>query len=156
MDSELLRVFTLIQKAIDASLDDEVATTGKEVISEKVDELIYEPEIPNQYPRRYENGGLGDTRMMHHTVDNGTLEITDDADFNRDFAESNSGYYGGVDLSKSLSYNVEFGYGSKNQWYNEERPFISESRDELAKGKARDALKNGLEKRLGKGVVTVT
>jgi len=149
------QLFAQIEAAAKDVLQKEMADAVKEKISEKADEDIYNRyPYPNQYPRRRKNGGISDVRQMNHTVDGLTLEVTDDADFNREFA-TEVGWYGGVDLSKSLAYNLNFGYGD-DEW-SEPSHFIDDARNELASsGEVREIMRKGLQERLGEGSVTVT
>jgi len=87
--------------------------------------------------------------MESNLINDGVLEIKDNADFNHDFASSHGGY-GDIDLSKSLSFNIEFGYGSKNQPWNEPRNFMNETKKDIKSSNSHvEVMRNALKKRLG-------
>lgn len=149
MANDLIQLYAQIQAAIDSALENEVAPVVKEEIQNAVNFTVYSAGEPNQYERRKEFGGLADINNMTHEVNNGILEVADNADFATGL--------GGVNLSHSLAYNIEFGYGERESWWNEERPFMESAKNVLqSSGKAREALKQGLEKSLGTGKVIVT
>ena len=140
-----------IQKQINDVLNKEVAEAVKDEIVMAVDDVVYGSGIPTEYVRRglsTSSNGLGGKSQMHHTVNtNGVLTVTDDADFNHDFAKNNHGY-GTIDMSKSLTENIEYGYGSKSEWWNEPRPFIKKAKDNLKSNKYHvERMKEGLVKR---------
>ena len=133
-----------IKKQINESLNDDVANTVKTTISEEVENTVYAAGHPVVYQRRgaYEGtGGLGDINEMTHKVYNGVLTVTDDAE----------AYYdgdNGLDGNKSLAENIEWGYGDRESWYNQGRPFIENSKDKLLDEERHiSAMKRGLEKR---------
>ena len=145
-----------IKKQINDSLQKEVASHVKEKIQSHVATDVYNA-YPNpvEYERRnLENGSLGDTKQMSSTlINDGVLEVKDNADFNHDFA-SNHGGYGDIDLSKSLAYNIEYGYGSKSQPWNEPRDFIAETRKDIKNSNSHvEVMRNALRKRLGSDVI---
>ena len=87
--------------------------------------------------------------MSSTLINDGVLEVKDNADFNHDFA-SNHGGYGDVDLSKSLSYNIQYGYGDRDQPWNEPREFITETKKDIKSSNSHvEVMKNALRKRLG-------
>ena len=102
----------------------------------------------------FENSSLGDVKQMESTlIDDGVLKVTDNADFNHDFASSHGGY-GDVDLSKSLSYNIQYGYGDKDSPWNEPREFITKAKEDIKDSNSHvETMKNSLKKRLGNDVV---
>jgi len=127
-----------LKKQIIDVLNKEVATAVKDEIVMAVDDVVYGAGDPKEYIRRGlspSSNGLGGKSQMHHTVTtDGTLTVTDNADFNHDFANNHDGY-GSVDLSKSLTENIEYGYGSKSLWYNKPRPFIAKAKENLKSNK---------------------
>ena len=126
LQQQLLKIHTKIQKQVNDSLKKEVASHVKEKISNHVQTDVYSA-YPNpiEYERRnLQNGSLGDIKQMEsNLINDGVLEIKDNADFNHDFA-SNHGGYGDIDLSKSLAYNIEYGWGNKSTDFSEPRPFM--------------------------------
>jgi len=156
LNDQLARIHTKIQKQVNDSLKKEVATHVKEKISNHVQSDVY-----NAYPnpvvytrRNLQNGSLGDTEQMKsNLINDGVLEVKDNADFNHDFASEHGGY-GDIDLSKSLAYNIEYGYGSMSQPWNEPRDFINETKKDIKSNNSHvEVLKGALRKRLGNDVV---
>jgi len=152
LQSQLQAIESKIRKQINDSLSKEVASHIKNKISSHVTSDVYLA-YPNpiEYKRRnLENGSLGDIKQMSSTlINDGILEVKDNADFNHDFA-SNHGGYGDIDLSKSLAYNIEYGYGSKSQPWNEPRDFIAETKKDIKNSNSHiEVLRNALKKRLG-------
>jgi len=153
LNDQLARIHAKIQKQVNDSLKKEVATHVKEKISNHVQTDVYSA-YPNpiEYERRnLQNGSLGDIKQMEsNLINDGVLKITDNADFNHDFASMYDRGYGDVDLSKSLAYNIEYGYGSKNQPWNEPRDFIAETKKDIKNSNSHvEVMKNALRKRLG-------
>ena len=142
-----------IQKQINDCLNKEVAQHVKEQIMTAISIEVYGAGIPQIYVRRGGNvyGGMGNTmgtgsladpQEMHHTVSNCTLKVTDDAQ------PSNPGF--GLELDEAITY----GYGRKNMWWNKPRPFLSEAVENMETTNSHvEVMKEGLEKRLGKGNV---
>lgn len=120
-----------IQKQVNSVLQKEMAEMVKEKISDHVKSDVYDV-YPNpiMYERRnFHNGSLGDEeRMDSYLIEDGVLEVVDNADFNHPFAYNHNGY-GGVDLDKSLAFNIEYGYG--NFPWSKARPFIENTREEI-------------------------
>lgn len=145
-----------LKKKVQEAMEDNVAKTTKETMQEQVKLIVYDADNPTVYERRkFANGSLGDIESMLHKYDDktGTLQVTNVADFNHEFArrinpDTDKPYgYGAVDMNKSLAYNIEYGYDSKEAWYNEPRPFVEKTRGELREGKFKDALRKGLNER---------
>jgi hypothetical protein len=134
-----------LQSKVDETLNDEVAVVVKNQIAEGVRDVVYAAGVPKMYIRRgifSGSSGLGDITKMHHTVNNGILIVTDDADFDRYYSRSNADY------SKSLGENIEYGYGTRSTWYDKPRPFIKESRNRLeSNNKHIEAMKKGLKRK---------
>lgn len=143
-----------LQKQIDEALQNEVAEVAKEEIVESANKNVYGAYKPVQYIRRISNQGLSDKENMSSVlVKSGELIVSDDAPFNPD-GERLDGHngiveHGKIDMSKSLAYNIEYGWGNKETPYSEARPFIEDARNNLENGIAKEALKKGLGKRLG-------
>jgi len=137
-----------LQKQIDDCLNKEVAQLVKEEISHAIETEVYAAGTPEVYQRRGSPGNfmgtesLGDPQEMHHTVLDGVLEVTDDAQpFNPGF---------GLELDEAITY----GYGGKNRWYNKARPFENVAVENMKQTNSHvEVMKEGLEKRLGKGNV---
>ena len=149
---QLVRIHAKIQKQVNDSLKKEVASHVKDKISKHVQSDVY-----NAYPnpvvytrRNLQNGSLGDVEQMEsNLINDGVLKITDNADFNHDFASRHGGY-GDIDLSKSLSFNIEYGYGNKEYPWNEPRDFMNKTKKDIKSSNSHvEVMKNALKKRLG-------
>jgi len=57
-------------------------------------------------------------------------------------------------MSKSLAYNIEYGWGTQSTPYSEPRRFMDDATEKLNSGLAKESMKKGLEKILGKGVIS--
>jgi hypothetical protein len=128
-----------IKKDVDKVLKNEVATVVKQHITQEVTDTVYAAGIPNRYVRRGETFGfeeshsLGDPNEMEVYVENGVLEVEDNA------SPKTSWDYG------SLAEGIEYGYGSEDQWYNEPRPFMENAEKALIQDKSHvKAMKTGL------------
>lgn len=147
----LEQLWAYAQAVNDNILRNEVATFAKDNVKASVHNIVYAKYSPRKYKRRGQpinnalgTGSLADTDVMHHTVKDGVLEITDDADFKTG--------YGGVDTSKSLAENIEFGYGDYP--WSEPRPFMEDAQDYINRsGEVEHLIKEGFEKKFGKGSI---
>lgn len=139
----------LINQKIAKALADDVAETVKDVMQEKVQTEVYDAytshsDHPDKYVRRGMQGGLQDRKNMKSEVIDNTLIVENKTRM------ADTGY----ELSGLVEYGNNAGYGSydyplaKNSEgsFLKPRPFISETRLEVSKGKAEDALKRGLKK----------
>ena len=156
LQQQLLKIHTKIQKQVNDSLQKEVSSHVKEKISNHVQTDVYNA-YPNpiEYTRRnFQSGSLGDIEQMKsNLINDGVLEIKDNADFNHDFASIHGGY-GDIDLSKSLSFNIEYGYGNKEYPWNEPRDFMNETKKDIKSSNSHvEVLKGALRKRLGNDVI---
>jgi len=156
LQDQILRIHAKIQKQVNDSLQKEVASHVKDKISNHVQSDVYSA-YPNpiEYTRRnLQNGSLGDIKQMEsNLINDGVLEVKDNADFNHDFASIHGGY-GDIDLSKSLAYNIEYGYGSMSQPWNEPRDFINETKKDIKSSNSHvEVLKGALRKRLGSDII---
>ena len=141
-----------LKQQINDSLSKEVAKHVKEEIQTAISTEVYAAGTPKYYDRRGGNdyGGMGnplgtdslaDTKEMNHTVINGELKVTDDA--------MPSSLWN-MNLDEAITY----GYGSKDQWWNEPRPFMSVAVENMKESNSHiEIMKEALEKRLGKGSV---
>ena len=146
-----------IQEKIDETLQDEVANTVKKQISESASNIVYKAYEPTIYWRRkYTDRGLADEEIMNsNLVSSGELVVTNDAPFNpknidgthEPEGEEPEHEKGITNMNKSLAYNIEYGWGSRSESYSKPRPFMSNAKEHLRNGKAREALKKGLRKR---------
>ena len=95
-------------------------------------------------------GSLGDKTKMNHTVKDGVLEVTDDAERNEAYKFAGIGY----DTSKSLAENIIEGYGNKQFYYNKPRNFIQRTIEIMKENKPHlDVFKEELERRLDSKIV---
>lgn len=139
-----------IMRQVNSSLKEEMSEMVKDKISDHVKSDVYDA-YPN--PVMYERRGLvegslglGDTEQMDsYLIQEGVLEVVNNADFNHPFAYNHGGY-GGVDLGESLAHNIEFGYG--NDPWSKPRPFIKNTREEIgSKGLHVQTMKSALKTR---------
>jgi len=150
--------------AIPQALKENVSVTAKEQIQESVENIVYDAYNPDTYWRRRDmNKGLGDITQINGAMNgNNELIMTDDAPFN---PENTDGTYspdgedgeietGEIDMSKSLAYNIEYGWGTQSTPYSEPRRFMDDATEKLNSGLAKESMKKGLEKILGKGVIS--
>ena len=137
-----------LTKVVYDVMTDEVTNTVKDVMVDKVNKIVYDAYKPEVYKRQYDKGGLIDKDKNISAVsaisDKGvTLTI-------RNIRSDN-----GKDVAKI----VETGEGYSvpdiaNRGYGKPRKFSEGTRNELGSGKAHvDAMRRGLEKRLGAGSV---
>ena len=130
----------VLKEKVEKAMKNEVAKKTKEVVQKNVEDVVYSVGEPTVYERRnLTNGSLGDMEEMKHEYKDGVLEVTNEADYNPKFSSD------GIN-DESLAYNIEYGYGSRDRWYNEPRPFIEESRNDLRNGEFKDSLAEGLTK----------
>jgi len=120
-------------------MNNEVATAIKEQISKSVEDVVYAAGEPMIYQRRnLINGSLGDPLVMNHTIEGNTLIVTDDADYNSQYD---------IAGNKTLAYNIEKGYGDRDEWWKMPRPFIKNTMSELIANKRHViAMKKGLRR----------
>lgn len=151
-----------LKEKIDNSLEKEVASMVKAVQTDHIVDDVYMAynnvnggrQEPYVYKRRYFQGGLIDRENMQSEVNDGTLTVTN-------IAETNPNYAGSPveNLAGLIEYGHENGYGQYDytrnrdgtEWqYMQPRPFIENTRDDIAKNKLHvKALKEALKRRLG-------
>jgi len=157
LEQQLNLIINKIKKNVNDTLKNEISQVAKREISKSVETNVYSMYQPSKYWRRkYSEHGLADKTNINTTlINSGELMITDDAPFN---PYNNDGTYkppaeegqietGEIDMSKSLGYNIEYGWGNQNTDYSEPRPFMMMAKRELDNGIVRSALKKGLLKR---------
>ena len=157
LQQQLNEIIKKIQRKVNESLSNEVSQVAVREVSKSVETHVYSMYQPTKYWRRkYSEHGLADKTNINTTlIEPGKLMITDDAPFN---PYNNDGTYeppaeegqietGEIDMSKSLGYNIEYGWGNHNTDYSEPRPFMMMAKREMENGKIRSALKKGLLKR---------
>jgi len=139
-----------IMKQVNSVLQVEEAEMVKDKIEMHVQTDVYDAyPHPIMYKRRnFHSGSLGDiAHMDSHLLESGLLEVVDNADFNHPFAYKYGGY-GDIDLDKSLAENIEKGYGSMSEEWNEPRPFIKNTREEIRNSNLHTTtMKKGLQAR---------
>jgi len=141
--TSLSQLEAYLQTKIKDALNKEVAENVKEEIQTAVSERIYQSGTPEIYVRRGGNqyggmgnslgtGSLGDPNEIHHTVNAGILEVTDEAKSKMPWDR---------DLSEAMIH----GYGDKSQWFNEERDFLETARENMREDKSFvEAMRDGL------------
>ena len=145
--SSWAEVEAALRKIVNESMDEDLSQHVKEVQQGSVSDVVYGAGSPRYYKRRGGNahgglsgadgsGSLADTQEMNHTVSpDGTLTVTNDA------KPAKRGF---GNLAKA----IEEGYGSKDRWYSQPRPFIQNTRDILEEtGSHVDVLKDSLRKK---------
>jgi len=132
-----------LQEKINETLLDEVSDAVKDEIESSISDTVFSAGEPVWYQRRSQynglnSGGLADKAEMDATlISDGVIEIVDNAKPSRPW---NNG--------RTLSENIEFGYNQKKNWWDQPRPFIAESKENLKKSKAHvDSMRDGLIKR---------
>jgi hypothetical protein len=121
-----------LQSKIDDSLDKEVSQVVKAQESIEVQDKVYDvyPD-PVIYERRGYDGGLIDEDNMNHTVQDGTLTVTNDTPLNT--------AYGTDDLDMSLTqrvvigtgYMYPYGHNTTGYSYMQPRDFLQATVDAL-------------------------
>ena len=81
-------------------------------------------------------GSLADQNEMEATlIQDGVLEVVDNA-------EPSSDYDMDLDIA------IEYGYGTRDKWYNQPRPFMETAKNNMRRSKSHvDAMKEGLQNR---------
>jgi hypothetical protein len=136
----------LIMQKVAKAMQDTVAPEVKQMESENVFEFVYSAYDPKEYERRMNNGGLSDiSNMSDKVVTNGnSVELTVDNN-----TMSNEDFMPRYGSPHPIAGEVEFGYGydygGYGEAFEEERPFIRETINELKYGKAKELLKKGLK-----------
>lgn len=151
-----------LKEKIDNSLEKEVASMVKAVQTDHIVDDVYMAynkvgggrQEPYVYERRYFQGGLIDRENMVSEVADGVLTVTNIAEANPDYNKSPV-----ENLAGLIEYGHENGYGQYDytrnrdgtEWqYMQPRPFIENTRDDIAKNKLHvKALKEALKRRLG-------
>lgn len=129
----------MILAKVNSALNQEVAQQVKSEIRTAVDEKIYQSGDPVIYQRRgLINGSLGDPNEMNHDINISgsdiSLEVWDEAKSKMPWDR---------DLTEAMIH----GYGSKDQWFNEERDFLETARENMKEDKSHvEALKSGLHR----------
>lgn len=141
--TSLSQLNAYLQTKINDALNKEVAEQVKSEIQTAVSERIYQSGTPEWYIRRGGNqyggmgnslgtGSLGDPDEMHHTINSGVLEVTDEAKSK-------------MPWDRDLSEAIIMGYGSGNEWFNEPRDFLETARENMREDKSFvEAMKEGL------------
>lgn len=150
--SALATVTKQLQKAVDASLLEEVTNAVKVAEVNSVVDYVYSRPTSGAYHRRYASGGLGSVENLHERLDgSGVLVVTNDTPFNpflngRDenkgiSANSGNGLAGLVNYGDGWN-GYEYDYSSKGA-----TNFIQNTVGDLAaSGDHVKALKSGLIK----------
>lgn len=138
----------ILQPIINEVLKETVSEVVKDELESSALEVIHGAGEPIKYPRRSSSNSLGSggiadkNTMTSNLISDGTLSVSPDADRNREFND----YAGwGYDENNSLAFNLQMGYGNKQYWWNQPRPFVDEARENLKNNKAYlEAMKDGL------------
>lgn len=147
-----------LQSEIDSALIDNVAESVRSQMLEHIQTDVYSVYEPEIYLRRYENGGLSDSRNITPSlVSKGVLEVENKTPFNTDPECSIDPSYHTDNYGYGLAGLIEYGYGwseahydypRKGRSYLKKRPFIANTRADLKTNKQHiQALKDGLKTR---------
>ena len=140
------QIEAFLKKHIDDALNKEVAQHVKEEIQTSVSDTVYAAGEPEVYQRRGGNayggmgnslgtGSLGDPNEMNHTVRDGELSVTNDAEPDRPWW-------------RNLAEAIEFGYADKDTWYSQPRPFMKSATENMKdSGSHVEVMKDALKKR---------
>ena len=137
----------LLLKKVTNAMKETLSPAVKQMESDNVDEFVYSAYTPEVYERRMNEGGLSDVRNMVDTIEvNGnSIELTVD-----NKTKSNPDFMPRYGNSHEIASEVEFGYGYDyggfGEAFEEERPFIRETINELKYGKAKELMLKGLKK----------
>lgn len=133
LNQQLKIIEQKLQTKIKNALQSEVAETSRQTMKNHLETDVYSQYTPTTYERKYSDGGLLDDNNIQTTMVNETTlkieNIRRDEKTGRLVApiiEHGIGYWGGLDAIIG------------------ERPFVRETSKELANGKAKNSLKQGL------------
>lgn len=137
-----------LYKRINKALDEDVADTVKEVMTDHIVSDVYDAYEPVVYQRRYSNGGLLDINNIIATMgDNGELFVQNITLGNSTYfiPEINKGFIS-ANVDKFITPIIEYGTG-----YDvvdiEPRPFIQNTHDDLERNHYHtEAMKRSLKK----------
>jgi hypothetical protein len=132
---------------INEVLKEDVSEAVADELQSSVSDVVYGAGTPKVYQRRnLKDGSLGDKESMSkELIGDGLLQVTPEAERNIGFSK----YPGlGYDEDKSLTENVAFGYGNKDRWFNSQRNFVEDAKENLIRNKAHiESLRDGLKDR---------
>lgn len=138
-----------LQKAVNDTLENEVADTVKQCMEQAIDVEVYSVYTPIKYDRRGDAGGLGDTGNINAAlIEDGLLQVTNDTPLNNTYGINQSG--------KTLTEIVVTGEGymyafDPNAAYLDPRDFIGLTKRMLDEGKLAEVAVNKGLKRYGFG-----
>lgn len=137
----------LLTKKVAQAMEETVSNQVKQLESDNVFEFVYNAYDPKVYERRMNNGGLSDVDNMSHKVSvNGNsvqLQVDNNTMSNPDFMPINGTPH---EIAQEVEFGYNYDYGGYGEAFEEERPFVRKSIDELKYGKAKEFLTNGLKK----------
>jgi len=115
-----------IAQKINNTLENEVAEAAKAVVQKNIQETVYDAGYPSWYQRRYYNDGLIDEDNLAVNVRDGELTISNTAKARYPSWERKLQASG-----TTLSNLIIKGYGDRDQWYNQPRPYMENAENEL-------------------------
>lgn len=138
-----------IQAKVNESLLNDVVPAVREVMIDQIDKTVYDAyKQPEVYERRNDGNELRNENSIGGYVLNNTLEVYNAAPANPDIYER-GGKYESQNAGEYLAPIIEYGEGydfPSEEAYNEPRPFVSNTREQLKEEKQHvTALKNGLK-----------
>lgn len=154
--SNIKELEALINKKLMNALKTDVAKVVKNTQQEKVKTSVYDRYSPGTsdgepwvYKRRKENGGLADQKNMIDVVSVSStgveLSVQNIAKGSKDKSMEIAGLVEYGDDAGYGEYDYKLNRDGTSEQYLQPRPFIEETRKELASGKAKEALIKGLK-----------
>jgi len=141
--TSLNSLIAYLQPILNEVLVEDVSPVICDEIESSAIEVVLGAGQPIYYNRRsssnsLNSGGIADKAEMETTlIENGVIEVIDNA-------SPSSPWNNG----RSLAENLEYGYNGMDTWYNQPRPFIKQSKENLQESKNHvHALADGLRKR---------
>lgn len=102
---------SVVRSRIESALSQRVAPIIKQEIQKSVDDTVYAAGTPAFYKRRMDHNGLRAEQNMVADMEPYCIRVHNDTRASgRDF--------------DPLDERIEYGYGSRDEWYNQPRPFM--------------------------------
>lgn len=135
-------MFTYMQKAINNTLKEEVATEVKETMHSEIQNTVYSVYEPTDYVRRFEKDGLLDMEnMITEPIADGIIAVSNQAPLNTRYGYNNT--------DKTLTEIICTGEGymyHNGGAYEQPRDFVEATREDLRQtGGIKEALIKGLK-----------
>lgn len=134
---------TFLHRQVDAALSEQVADKVRLALYEHAHSDVYDVYEPRKYDRRY---ALSDPAFMESVVSGGKLTVSNNAPFDTRYNTAQTGV-GLADLVSGGNGAGGFTYNYPDRGYYRSRPYLENAFEDLAGGKAIEALKAGLRNR---------